>query len=98
MSSRSDTTRASAIQEAAKSGDLSDRDLMERLNEKYDDAKERQKGRRSTWIGVNVVVPSLLVIVVGFVVWILRAAMRSVGGAPAVTETEKETEKEAEQA
>ncbi len=86
------------IQEEAQSGDMSDRDLIERLNERYDEANERQKGRRSFWIAVNVVVPALLIIVVGFVVWILRAAMRARSGAVTAATAPTVAEKEAEQA
>ncbi|MEE8105902.1 MAG: hypothetical protein V3T86_10245, partial [Planctomycetota bacterium] len=42
-----------------------------------DEAVEDQKSRRAYWRWLNVLAPAAFVIVLGFVVWILRAAMRA---------------------
>ena len=43
----------------------------------YDRARERQNESRKRWRWANAIVPSLLVVVAGAVVWILRAALRA---------------------
>jgi ABC-type uncharacterized transport system involved in gliding motility auxiliary subunit len=61
------------IQSKFEKGELS----QDAAFKEYDRARERQNESRKRWRWANAIVPSLLVIVAGAVVWILRAARRA---------------------